>query len=311
MPPLSRSGFTGKYKRGGNNQVFVEIRFPNGAAEGRPWPSLKRIHSMTNWTSGVCKANGIHIHYLRTGGCKPPLVLLHGLTASGACWIPLARALEAEYDVVMPDAPGHGNSSSPLNGYRYEDHANDVVGLIPGLALVAPVLVGHSMGGMTAALIASREAASTRAVILADPAFLNSQRQREVHESDVVEQHRQLLASNKRDVLAQLCARHSNRSSELIQLLAESRLLTRIQAFEVLTPPNPEYRELVRAICVPILLIIGDNGVVSLESARELQSLNPRVRIEQIRNVGHGIPYDQPDCFEAAVKSFLRSLDAP
>ena len=63
---------------------------------------------MTNWMSGVCKANGIHIHYLRTGGRKPPLVLLHGLTASGACWTPLARALQNEYDVVMPDARGTG-----------------------------------------------------------------------------------------------------------------------------------------------------------------------------------------------------------
>jgi pimeloyl-ACP methyl ester carboxylesterase len=62
----------------------------------------------------------------------------------------LARAFEAEFDVVMPDARGHGNSSTPLNGYRYEDHARDVVGLIQGLGLAAPVLLGHSMGGMTA-----------------------------------------------------------------------------------------------------------------------------------------------------------------
>ena len=39
------------------------------------------------------------------------------------CWTPLARALEGEYDVVIPDARGHGNSSTPLHGYRYEDHA--------------------------------------------------------------------------------------------------------------------------------------------------------------------------------------------
>ena len=49
---------------------------------------------MNNWMIGVCEANGINIHYLRTGGYKPPLVLLHGLTGSGACWTPLARALE-------------------------------------------------------------------------------------------------------------------------------------------------------------------------------------------------------------------------
>ena len=266
---------------------------------------------MTNWTSGICKTNGIHIHYVRTGGSKPPLVLLHGLTGNGACWIPLARALEDEYDIVMPDARGHGNSDTPLNGYRYEDYASDVAGLIQGLDLAAPVLLGHSMGGMTAALIASQVATAIRAVILADPTFLSPERQREVYESGVREQHRLLLRSNKGDVLARLRVGHPHRSSEIIELLAESRLQTRIDAFDVLTPPNPEFHDLVGAIDIPILLVIGDNGVVSLETARELQNLNPRLRVEQIPGAGHGLQYDQPDRFESVVRSFLRSLAAP
>ena len=113
---------------------------------------------MPNWMTGVCEANGINIHYLRTGGSKPPLILLHGLTGSGACWTLLARALETDFDVGMPDARGHGNSSTPLNGYRYGDYTNDVVGLIQGLGLATPVLLGHSMGGMTAAVVASQSA---------------------------------------------------------------------------------------------------------------------------------------------------------
>ena len=266
---------------------------------------------MPIWTNGSCQANGIDIHYLRTGGNKPPLVLLHGLTGSGACWIPLARAFEEEYDVVMPDARGHGNSSAPVDGYRYEDHANDAVGLIQGLELVAPVLLGHSMGGMTAAVIASRTGTAIRAVILVDPTFLSPERQREVYESDVVEQHRRLLRSNKRDVVAQLRERHPRRSPELIELLAEARLQTRLQAFDVLTPPNPPYRELVSGFDVPSLLAIGDKGVVSLETARELQNLNPQLRVEQIRDAGHGLPYDRPDRLQAAVRSFLRPLAAP
>lgn len=56
--------------------------------------------------------------------------MLHGLTANGACWAAVAHALEEDYDVIMPDARGHGKSSAPDDGYRYEDHANDVVGLI-------------------------------------------------------------------------------------------------------------------------------------------------------------------------------------
>jgi len=58
---------------------------------------------MTDWTTGICEANGINVHYVRTGGDKPPVVLLHGLMLNGACWTHLARALEKDYDVIMPD----------------------------------------------------------------------------------------------------------------------------------------------------------------------------------------------------------------
>ena len=89
-------------------------------------------------------------------------MLLHGLAASGACWSPLARVLEDRFDVVMPDARGHGKSNAPLHGYRYEDHATDVIALIQELGLVAPIVLGHSMGGMTAAVVASRVAGDIR-----------------------------------------------------------------------------------------------------------------------------------------------------
>ncbi len=265
---------------------------------------------MTSLMSGVCEANGISIHYLRTGGDKPPLVLLHGLTGNGACWTPLARSFESEYDVVMPDARGHGNSSTPLHGYRYEDHASDVIELIQEIGLAAPILLGHSMGGMTAAVVASQAAKIIRGVILADPTFLSPQRQREVCDSDVAEQHRRVLSQDKRDVLAQLQLQHTRRSPEIVELLVSAKLQTRMSAFDVLIPPNPEYYQLVSTIDVPILIVIGDAGVVSLETARELQGLNSHIQVEQIQDAGHGVQYDQPERFETVVRPFLRSVVA-
>ncbi|RKG72947.1 alpha/beta hydrolase [Corallococcus exercitus] len=264
---------------------------------------------MTTWMRGVHETNGINLHYLRTGGAHPPVVLLHGLMGSGACWTPLARVLEGAFDVVMPDARGHGGSSAPHQGYRYDDHASDVVGLIRGLELSRPVLLGHSMGGMTAAVVASRGTAGLRGLVLVDPTFLSPERQREVHGSDVAEQHRRALGLLKSDLVAQARARNPRRSPELIELLAEARLKTRMGAFDVLTPPNPEYRDVVSAIDVPTLLVIGDSSpVVTLEMATELRSLNPRVRIEQVQDASHGLPYDQPERLGAVVASFLREL---
>jgi len=258
---------------------------------------------MTRWTTGTCRAGGVDIHYRRTGGPKPPVVLLHGLTGSGACWAPLARALERDFDVVMPDARGHGESSAPARGYRYDDHAGDVVALARELGLGAPFLVGHSMGGMTAAVVASR--LPVRGVVLADPTFLSPERQREVYESDVVEQHRRLLATEKDVVLAEARARHPRRAPEIVELVVEARLATGVAPFEVLAPPNPDYRRIVSAIDAPILLVIGDAPVVSLEAARELASLHPRLRVEQVEGAGHGLPYDQPERFAAAVRRFI------
>lgn len=266
---------------------------------------------MTTWIDGACATNGITLRYLRTGGEKPPVVLLHGLMGSGACWTPLARTLEGELDVVMPDARGHGGSSAPHDGYRYDDHASDVVGLIRGLALARPVLLGHSMGGMTAAVVASRGAAMLRGLVLVDPTFLEPERQREVHESDVADQHRRALALSKSELVAQARARSPSRSPELVELQAEARLNTRMAAFDVLTPPNPAYRDVVRAIDVPTLLVIGDSPVVTLEMAMELRSLNPRVRIERIENAGHGLPFERPERLGEVVVAFLRELALP
>jgi pimeloyl-ACP methyl ester carboxylesterase len=162
---------------------------------------------------------------------------------------------------------------------------------------------------MTAAVVASRLGSSIRGLILADPTFLSAQRQREVRDSDVMDQHRRLLGSDKSEVLAQIRGRHPHRSPELVEVLAEARLQTRMATFDVLTPPNPDFRPMVSALAVPTLLVVGDHGAaVSLETARELVGLNPSLRVEHIADAGHGLMYDQPERFEAVVRFFLQSV---
>jgi N-formylmaleamate deformylase len=261
------------------------------------------------WSTAICETNGINLHYTRTGGGTLPIILLHGLTANGMCWTALARVLEEEYDVIMPDARGHGNSRVPEYGYRYEDHANDIVGLIQALELSSPILIGHSMGGMTATVVAGHNSKLLRGLILADPSFLSPKVQREVRDSDVTDQHRRFLNMSLNEIVADARTKHPDRSSELIELIARARLQTSMNAFDVLTPPNPDYMQLASSIDVPTLLVIAENGVVSSTLAAELQCVNPKFQVEKIPKAGHGVHYDQPERFAAIVKSFLRSVD--
>lgn len=263
---------------------------------------------MTQWTSTVCETNGIKLYYTSTATAKPTIVLLHGLTANGACWTPLAQALEKDYHIIMADARGHGQSSVPDYGYRYEDLASDVIGLLNSLRIPAPVLVGHSMGGMTAAVVAARSPELLGGLILADPTFLSPEVQREVRDSDVAEKHRLTLGRSLEEVSLELKTSHPKRSPEIIELIARAKLQTSMAAFDVLTPPLPPFRQLASEIDVPTMLVFGDKGVVSPVTARELQHLNPKFQSHEIPEAGHGLHYDQPERFSAIVRSFIHSI---
>src|SRR4030042_244443 len=106
---------------------------------------------MNEWVEGDVIANGIRIHYTRAGVPRgPELVLLHGYSDNGRCWTPVAQALESGYDIIMIDARGHGLSEAPEGSYAADVMADDVRGVCDALELELPVLIGHSMGAITA-----------------------------------------------------------------------------------------------------------------------------------------------------------------
>jgi pimeloyl-ACP methyl ester carboxylesterase len=270
---------------------------------------MRNTDEQIDWQRGACQTSRLTVRYWRSGGHKPSLVGLHGLFGNGACLLPMARAL-AGFDVVLPDARGHGGTSSPVTGYRYTDHARDVIELIKYLKLDRPILIGHSMGGLTAALAASELGSSVRAVVLIDPTFLDAKMQCDVYESGVGEEHLQLLQSTRDSLLDKARQKSPNRSEELIRHLVDARLQTSINACEVLTPPNPDWREVARAIEVPTLLVTAERGIISREMARDLQGLNHLFRHQYVADIGHGLPYDAPDRLGTILTSFLAQVAA-
>jgi pimeloyl-ACP methyl ester carboxylesterase len=97
------------------------------------------------------------VHYLVAG--EPdgePVVLLHGITAPAATWVPMFPALADRYRLYVPDMPGEGLSAKP--DYRGRDLRQWLVGylldLLDELGLDRPDVVGHSLGGGQALLLA-------------------------------------------------------------------------------------------------------------------------------------------------------------
>lgn len=96
---------------------------------------------------GVVEADdGALIHY-EVEGHGPPILFVHGWTMSGRFWRRQAEVLSGDFEVVMMDLRGHGNSSKVLHGHTIPRYARDVRAVIDALDLRGVTLVGWSLAG--------------------------------------------------------------------------------------------------------------------------------------------------------------------
>lgn len=98
-------------------------------------------------------------------GTGPPVVLLHGLTGNRRHWAPVTDLLGESFTCVRIDARGHGESSKAAD-YGALGMAADVQAVVNELGIDAPAVVGHSLGGSTAAMFALTQPA--RAIVIVD-----------------------------------------------------------------------------------------------------------------------------------------------
>jgi pimeloyl-ACP methyl ester esterase len=110
---------------------------------------------------------------IREEGAGDPLVLVHGAGTSSAIWHRVMPRLGAERRVVAPDLPGYGGSPAAGPGFALEEVADGLVAGLDEAGVPAPYdLVGHSMGGAIAILLAARHPERVRLLVLVAPAGL-------------------------------------------------------------------------------------------------------------------------------------------
>jgi len=278
---------------------------------------------MPNWEEGDIRANGIKTHYYRTGGDKPPLILLHGATDNGLCWTPVAKFLSGQYDVIMPDAQGHGLSARIDSDFAYTNHVDQLAGLVQELEIERPVLMGHSMGAGTAANASALHPDLSKAIILEDPGW-RSRKSTESSQADEIDEdegerpHRLFtrwirgLQKKTREKLIARCQKENPTwAEEEIGPWADSKLQFDSSFFSAMPAKFPYYEDLVPKIECPILLITSDGGIVSSEiagHASDLWKVEQPSRWVRINGAGHNIRREQFKAYCRAVRQFLEDI---
>lgn len=105
----------------------------------------------------IITAAGVQTHYWTLGDpSQPAIVLLHGIKGTHLGLLPLAKRLRGHY-VILPDMPSHGESGNLATTHTYEAMATWLSEFIKTLNLESPVIGGHSLGGMIAAVAIGKD----------------------------------------------------------------------------------------------------------------------------------------------------------
>ena len=262
---------------------------------------------------GYVQANGLRMHYIRTGGDKPSLLLAHGFTDDGACWNPVAEQLRDEYDVVKLDARCHGMSAAPDDPYGPQDQAADMYGVIAGLGLGTPPVLGHSMGAATALALAALYPDAAGAILLEDPppVWMDTP---PAQADDIAKRARtsariaEMQKKTREQLMADEHAAHPGWSTAELEPWADSKLRVCADISNRIDQLRVDWNQILPNITCPVLLITGETGngcLVSPEQAAALCSILPQTQVAHIAGAGHSI---RRDCFGAyieAVRGFL------
>ncbi|MBN2502728.1 MAG: alpha/beta hydrolase [Anaerolineales bacterium] len=269
---------------------------------------------MHRWNAGEVVTHGTRLHYYRTDGGRPPLVLLHGFSDDGLCWTPVAEVLSEDFDVIMVDACGHGKSEAPDQGYGQRTMATEVAGLIEALSLEKPAILGHSMGAATALTLASLYPELPRAILLEDPpAIWNAAQNAQGAErrNFFIGWIEQLKRKTRDELLTEVRADNPVWSEAELGPWADSKHRLSTKIIKLLTSSDEEdvgLERRVQGIHCPVLLMTADperGAIVTEDDARLLKELIPDLQVVHIARAGHYVQHQQFDLYLQAITDFL------
>jgi pimeloyl-ACP methyl ester carboxylesterase len=292
--------------------------------------------------SRFARAGSVKLHYIEAGSAssEPPIVLLHGLGSTVTKWRDALPIMATRRRTIAVDMPGFGRSEAPRGHYTFGFLAGGIHAFLDSVGVDRCMLVGNSLGGITAMWLAAAWPERVAGLVLVDPALPLPPGAR----PDAKTIARMAVASlpgvgealyagfmklrsadwQVADGLRRNVADESRVSAETLRLMHEEaqqrRSDPRLRApllsaqrnlLWMLSARRADVERVAASLRVPTLLVWGSEDLlVPLAVGEHWVGRIPGAELIVLEGAGHNPQIEVPDRFSEIVLAFAERLDA-
>ena len=237
----------------------------------------------------------------------PPVMIVHGLYGSGRNWGIIAKRLSDQFFVITVDLRNHGDSPW-LDTHNYHVMADDLVEVINSLN-IKPNIIGHSMGGKAAMVLALKRPNLVRNLIIADiaPVKYEHDQSQFIEAMQKVDLSKVEKRSDATLALSKFVEDKSlqNFFTQSLDIKAKRWKLNlkvlRSEMSEILSFPKIESE-----FSGHSLFLKGEKSdYIKPEHRRLIKSLFTKARFATFKEAGHWLHAEKPREFESAARLFF------
>ena len=310
---------------------------PPSRSRGRHGPRQPRLVDGGRYGRSRWLDIGGPVRYIDFGGRPrdPLIVCVHGLSGSAVNWAAIAPLLTDQYRVIAPDLAGHGLTRSGGRGADVASNTSLLHAFLESVSADPVILMGNSMGGMIALLEASAAPERVSRLVLVDPAlpFVPARpdllvasmfavgaiplvgravlsRARNLRPETLVAAMLTLCCADPGRVPADVVALHVALASQRADFPGTGRDLAAATRSVIATAASPEYRERIRSVNCPVLVLHGERDrLVPVSAARAAARANPSWSLAVLTGIGHVPQLEAPQRSAAIISDWLRAAD--
>lgn len=260
----------------------------------------------------------VAIHYAEWAGDSPVFLFIHGITGTLDTWLELAPRIAKSHGAIAIDLRGHGRSGHVNGSYMVEDYARDVATLVESKGTGPVIVIGHSLGAMTALQLAVSRPDVISGIVLEDPPLF-AREIMEVHDTarlesfkvtaalansalsagEIASRMKQAMPDAPEEYVIERAKRLFGMDGDAVSHVVDQRI-----------DWTPEIEGMLRSVQRPVLL---QQGVFELGAwmrdvdGERAETLIPNGALSVWEETGHGLHSSAPDRFVGEVNSFVAS----